>query len=220
MALYYTGDKLQFFVTRSSAVSLFRCTFYHLVQFICGEEWCSFSFFSRRFWLCFAIDSSISGLVQKIKNKNTKLVYSRKCWGSFFWCSAVVFLHFWQTHIHMCINITDIRLHTFYFIVFCMHFCIRCKFIRFLLLSAHRTRCWWWNGYTVWFGRLCVVLIFYIYFSPLSAAVVGVSRVEKVHFVYVRIFSMMVVCVGGKWSFGIIEVSQKYFNGLCCRDSG
>lgn len=113
MALYYTGDKLQFFVTRSSAVSLFRCTFYHLVQFICGEEWCSFSFFSRRFWLCFAIDSSISGLVQIIKNKNTKLFYSRKCWGSFFDVPLLCFYIFGK-HIFTCASTSPIFVYTLF----------------------------------------------------------------------------------------------------------
>lgn len=34
-----------------------------------------------------------------------------------FFSDVSLFLHFWQTHIHMCINITDIRLHTFFYFI-------------------------------------------------------------------------------------------------------
>lgn len=54
---------------------------------------------------------------------------------------------------------------------------------------------WWWNGYTVWFGRLCVILIFYV---MLSADIAGMRWWVKGEFKCIfhlcaDFFSMMMV---------------------------
>lgn len=74
------------------------------------------------------------------------------CWFSFFTsmlCFYIFGKHTFTSPIFVCIFLS----------FFSKAFCTRCKFI-FLMLACSSTR------YTVWFGRLCVVLIFYkIFYS-------------------------------------------------------
>lgn len=87
----------------------------------------------------------------------------------------------------------------FYFIPFCVHFCIRWKFIYFFMLTGHSSTRWWWNGYMVWFGRLCVVLIFHIRSSLLWLGwPCGWQLGERCTLFMCGIFSMIVVCGGLK----------------------
>lgn len=85
----------------------------------------------------------------------------------FFRVSLLCFYIFGK-HTRMCSNIANIHLQNRFFPV---HSCTRCIF-SFFPLPARTTR-WWWNGYTVWFGRLCVILIFYVCYSHLSADVMA-----------------------------------------------
>lgn len=107
-----------FFVTRWSAVSVFPM---HIpMQFICGRLQCTSSFPTH------------TPVIIATRHLHLQSIHLFPDWTSFFSDvpSAVVFLHFWQTHIHMCINITNIRLHSFSRSIFlCIYFCIRCKFI-------------------------------------------------------------------------------------------
>lgn len=106
MAFYYTSDKLQtFFLSLGRA----RCHFSdaHFIIYCnscAGDDLCTYLTPLRT-------APSIHLFPEWLAKK---LVYIPNCWCSFL-CSAVVFLHFRQTHIHMCINIANIRLHNFFF---------------------------------------------------------------------------------------------------------
>lgn len=151
MAFYYTSDKLQFFVTCA------WCHFFdaHFIIYCNLYEGECRALFGRPHTKFF-IDSSISGLVGK---KNS--LYSKRLAMQFSpRCSSVVFLHFRQTHIHMCINIANIRLHFFYVSLFSCIFALHAFFLSRALFDSLIVK--WLYG-LVWsvvcyFNFLCLLL--------------------------------------------------------------
>lgn len=100
-----------------------------------------------------------------------KLVYIPNCWRCSFPRAVVFFFTFLpnthsHVHQHRQYSPTHFLFQSFSYIS--MHF--------FLCRSSTR---WWWNGYTVWFGRLCVILIFYVCYSLLLADVAGGELLAK-----------------------------------------
>lgn len=184
MALYYTSDKLHFFsplfsipnvgVHFSNAHSIIQCNLCagdSSVQFP-RDVLPSIHLFPDR---------------RRVADKKTSLYSKRlmQLFSFFFVFRCCVFTLLANTysqavHQHRRCSSTQLLFHPRDFRA---HFCTRPMQLFFLLHSSS-TR-WWWNGYTVWFGRLCVVLIFYA--SALGRCCVGECEVE-VHSVYVRIF--------------------------------
>jgi hypothetical protein len=167
IALYYTSDKLQFFVTCARA----RCHFSdaHFIIYCnlyAGEN--------MHFFLAFLIPSSIFSSIHLFPEwcKKTSLYSEMLTMQFFLCCSTVVFLHFRQTHIHMCINIANIRLHIFYFTLLCI-FALDANFLSRVLFDSLMVK--WLYG-LVW----SVILIFYVCYSLLLADVAGMRcRAER-----------------------------------------
>lgn len=80
-----------FFVARSSAVSFFRCTFYHLLQFMCGGRFVHLPHSTPHR----SIDSSISGMARKKTSLYSKLLMQ------FFMFRCCVFTFSANTHSHV-----------------------------------------------------------------------------------------------------------------------
>lgn len=148
-----------FFVTHWSAVSFFRCTFYHpqcnlyAGLFLCNS---SPAFYFPLPATGFAFDSSISGLVQKTSPR-VKLVYISNC--TFFRVSPLCFYIFGK-HTRMCSNIANIHLQNRFFPV---HSCTRCSFFIFSAARAHDSLMVKWLYGLVWsvvcyFNFLCLLL--------------------------------------------------------------
>lgn len=153
IALYYTSDKLQFsfFVTRLSAVSFFQCIFCNL--YAGASDAVSRSLLVSLFW------PSIHLFPERCK----KLVFIPNCLPmQFFRCRAIVFLHFRQTHSHMQRHRQYSSTRGIFFPPLAFHsFCIFALDAIFPCCQTRYSTRWWRDGYTVWFGRLCVILIFY-----------------------------------------------------------
>lgn len=156
---YDTSDKLQFFHRHSveRAVSLFPL---HILSSI------------AIYALAAPPDPSLFPSIHLFPAECKKLVYIPDgCWCSFFFfppfamsrCCVFTFSANTHSHVHQHRQYSPTHF-------FPVSSCTRCKFI---LSCARSSTRWWWNGYTVWFGRLCVILIFYVCYSLLSARCCG-----------------------------------------------
>jgi hypothetical protein len=121
MALHYTSDKLQFFVTRSSRGVVFPM---HILSSIAiYMRGAAMQFTSAHsptlFFPSIHLFPGRDGNVKMGRRKGGKIVYIPNCCRCSFSCSTVVFLHFWQTHIHMCAPSTSsmFACTTFYFVL-------------------------------------------------------------------------------------------------------
>ena len=105
-------------------------------------------------------------------------------------CSTVVFFYIFGKHTFAT---SPIFAYTFFISKF-FH-----TIHAFFFHPARSSTRWWWNGYTVWFGRLCVILIFYVCYSlMLRGWVVGQREEVKCILFMCGFFSMMVVFWDGK----------------------
>lgn len=184
MALYYTSDKLQFsfFVTRSGAVSVFRCIFCNLYAGASDAVAPSFTLRS----------------IHLFPERGAKKSSFAAVFPMFRRC---VFTFSANTHSHMQRHRQYSSTHDFFrVILFCISAFLHSLQTFFLLSGEHSTR-WWRDGYTVWFGRLCVILIFYVCYSLASrlnvagwTRRVGVTK-EAEHFIYFQLHRWW-ICVG------------------------
>lgn len=112
-----------FFLSLTQARCHFsRCTFYHPLQFICGVVLCNSS---PAFYFSLLMLSSLPSIhlfpgLERKKNFSNRMrressSYFKLLMHFFHVSFFFVFLHFWQTHIHMCIYIANIHLHNFFF---------------------------------------------------------------------------------------------------------
>lgn len=115
-----------------------------------------------------SIDSSISGMARKKTSLYSKLLMQ----FFMFRCCVFTFSANTHSHVHQHRQYSPTQLFFFHFAFFCPW----CKFILFVPRARRSSTRWWWNGYTVWFGRLCVILIFYVCYSLLPADVAGMGE--------------------------------------------